>query len=275
MFDHPAERGSVAVTNVRTRAAISSEHPQTELSAFTRKTVMTALYDTATDHNGADIETINRLRKAQGLTTAVQAGVQRRGRGRPTKFTPERMQQVINLVERGKSREEIAETIGVTTGTLQVTCSKLGISLRRPRFDTGTGLLRLRRPGQGVASPDQPGSQPKRISAEAAAGSRPGPEATPRQSAESAPEESKRLALATFAIQIQYKGEQRLTELPLCQEMIRQLAMEAELRGMRIAELVSELILGVAEKDLFRLVLATRPEQRDGIRASTQSKACA
>ena len=31
------------------------------------------------------------------------------------------------------SREEIAETIGVTLGSLQVTCSKHGISLRRPR----------------------------------------------------------------------------------------------------------------------------------------------
>ena len=36
------------------------------------------------------------------------------------------------LVERGKSREEIAELIGVTVGSLQVTCSRLGISLRRP-----------------------------------------------------------------------------------------------------------------------------------------------
>ena len=53
--------------------------------------------------------------------------------GRPIKFTPERMEQIKNLVERGMSREEIAETIGVTLGSLQVTCSKHGISLRRPR----------------------------------------------------------------------------------------------------------------------------------------------
>jgi DNA-binding NarL/FixJ family response regulator len=32
--------------------------------------------------------------------------------GRPIKFTPERVQQIRNLVERGKSREEIAELIG-------------------------------------------------------------------------------------------------------------------------------------------------------------------
>ena len=63
-------------------------------------------------------------------------------RGRQTKFTPERISQIVNLVERGKSREEIAELVGVTVGTLQVTCSKFGISLRRPRFNTGTGYLR-------------------------------------------------------------------------------------------------------------------------------------
>ena len=62
-------------------------------------------------------------------------------RGRPIKFTPERIQQIGNLVERGKSREEIAELIEVTVGSLQVTCSKLGISLRRPRLDNGIRLL--------------------------------------------------------------------------------------------------------------------------------------
>jgi hypothetical protein len=51
---------------------------------------------------------------------------------RPIKFTPERMDQIRNLVERGLSREEIAETMGSTIGSLQVTCSKLGISLRKP-----------------------------------------------------------------------------------------------------------------------------------------------
>jgi hypothetical protein len=70
------------------------------------------------------------------------------------------MRQITNLVERGKSREEIAEIIGVTTGTLQVTCSKLGISLRQPRFNTGTGMLRRRRPGrENIASSAGSGSQ--------------------------------------------------------------------------------------------------------------------
>ena len=52
---------------------------------------------------------------------------------RHRKFTPERIQQIKDLVARGETREQIAAIIGVTVGTLQVTCSRLGISLRRPR----------------------------------------------------------------------------------------------------------------------------------------------
>ena len=59
--------------------------------------------------------------------------------GRLIKSTPERFEQIRNLVERGMSREQIAETIGVTVGSLQVTCSKHGISLRRPKLNNGVG----------------------------------------------------------------------------------------------------------------------------------------
>src|SRR6266568_4058981 len=64
------------------------------------------------------------------------------------KVTPERIQQIKNLVERGKSREEIAELIGVTVGSLQVTCSRFGISLRlrRPTLNNGTFSLRREEP---------------------------------------------------------------------------------------------------------------------------------
>src|SRR5262244_2668148 len=71
-----------------------------------------------------------------------ELAAQPRVRGRRIKFTPERIQQIRNLVERGKSREEIAELIGVTVGSLQVTCSRLGISLRRVVFNNGMGLQR-------------------------------------------------------------------------------------------------------------------------------------
>jgi hypothetical protein len=175
-------------------------------------------------------------------------------RGRQTKFTPERIQQIKNLVERGKSREEIAELIGVTLGSLQVTCSRLGVSLRRPTFNTGTGLLRRSEPGpNGTATHCPSGSSnsgPLQLTKEA-----------PEQNSQSAPVEQaqtptphqervKRMnevGSANFAIRMRYKGEERTTELPLTQDMIRQLAFEAELRNMRLGSLSNRAAAGRAQ----------------------------
>src|SRR5215510_7542326 len=54
--------------------------------------------------------------------------------GRASKFTPETIQKIKEMVAQGLSREEIAQRLDVTVGSLQVTCSKLGVSLRRPRM---------------------------------------------------------------------------------------------------------------------------------------------
>jgi predicted transcriptional regulator len=48
------------------------------------------------------------------MTQIAELGTRAGTRGRQIKFTPERIQQIKNLVERGTSREEIAELIGVT-----------------------------------------------------------------------------------------------------------------------------------------------------------------
>jgi len=53
---------------------------------------------------------------------------------------------------------------------------------------------------------------------------------------------------------MEYKGQERSTDLPLDEEMIGQLAVEAEIRDMRIGELVGALILAIVEGDLYQLV---------------------
>jgi hypothetical protein len=127
--------------------------------------------------------------------------------GRQIKFTPERIEEIKNLVGRGKSREEIAEIIGVTVGSLQVTCSRLGISLRRPN----DGI-------QPRPKPEPP---------------EPTPPSTPAKAAD----------VARFAIRVQYRGQERTIELPFTEDMIRQLAFEAALRGVPISDLVCDLIV--------------------------------
>jgi hypothetical protein len=58
-------------------------------------------------------------------------------RGRRVKFTPQVIEQIKGFVAQGVSREEIANRLGVTVGSLQVTCSRLGISLRRIVLSNG------------------------------------------------------------------------------------------------------------------------------------------
>ena len=196
---------------------------------------------------------------ALGVSQAI--ALRPTNRGRTTKFTPERVQQITNLVERGKRRDEIAEIIGVTVGTLQVTCSKLGVSLRPPAFNNGIGLLRRRRPRSRKAPPTLQPSSPREstkpangiqsdshgnLIKEAQAGTL---HQEARRSMASDP------ASPTFAVRIEYKGKERLSALPLDQAMIGQLALEAEFRGMRMGELVSALILTITREDLFQLVL--------------------
>jgi hypothetical protein len=194
------------------------------------------------------------------MTEVVRVYPQLPTRGRQTKFTPERLQQIRNLVERGKSREEIAELIGVTVGSLQVTCSRLGISLRRPIFDTGTGLLRRDEPrsNNGMHNPSHTGDVPSQPTKE-----QQNSQGTVAQAQGATPHQERartnEAGAANFAIKMQYRGEERTAELPLTQDMIRQLAFEAQFRDVSIGELVGELINAMMKKDLFQHVL--QPDQ--------------
>ena len=49
--------------------------------------------------------------------------------------------------------------------------------------------------------------------------------------------------MAHFAITMRYRGEERTTELPLTQDMITQLAVEAAFRGVPIGDLIGDLIV--------------------------------
>jgi hypothetical protein len=57
-----------------------------------------------------------------------------------------------------------------------------------------------------------------------------------------------------LAIRMHYKDEERSTYLPLDKVTIGQLLLEAEIRGMRINELVAALTLAIMKQDLFQLI---------------------
>ena len=144
-------------------------------------------------------------------------------RGRQTKFTPERMRQVVNLVERGKSREEIAELVGVTVGTLQVTCSTLGISLRNPGSTPERVIC-----GQAKSAPAMELPRPK-----GSAAPRQMVDCVPQSPLQPPPAEQDQIATlhpawartyeqgaVSFSLRMQYRGEERTTEILLTQDMI-------------------------------------------------------
>jgi hypothetical protein len=122
--------------------------------------------------------------------------------GRSIKFTPERFEQIRNLVERGMSREQIAETIGVTIGSLQVTCSRNGISLKRPKLNNGVAHA-------------------------------------PR-SRNDTPAQNQR---AQLALRLRYRGIDRIVELPLSEDVLGRLAIEAHFRNLSISDLTAKLII--------------------------------
>src|SRR5262245_47970099 len=186
------------------------------------------------------------------MTQIAEVGTSTPSRGRQIKFTPERIQQIRNLVERGKSRGEIAELIGVTVGSLQVTCSRLGISLRRPNFNNG--IVSLRRNDPRLNRVLAPGSD---HGGDSARNLQPGGVDQVRAPApkHEMEQEVNELGGATFAIRMQYRGEERTTELPLTQNMIGQLAFEAAFRNVSIGDFIGELIMAVVNRDLLQPLL--------------------
>jgi hypothetical protein len=48
---------------------------------------------------------------------------------RPVKFTPQVIENIKELVAQGIKHDEIAKRLGVTVRSLQVTCSRLGITV--------------------------------------------------------------------------------------------------------------------------------------------------
>jgi hypothetical protein len=170
-------------------------------------------------------------------------------RGRLIKFTPERIQQIRNLLERGKSREEIAELIGVTIDSLQVTCSRLGLSLRRPVFNTQAGLLRRGGSHFNNVPPVRDVSiRPTKEQHLSGTG-------TQAQPTTSDQERPHKMDSASLALRVQYRGSERITELPLTQDMISCLAFEAQFRGISMGKLVGELMTAMTKDDLFQQVL--------------------
>ena len=153
------------------------------------------------------------------------------GRGGRVKFTPQAVDKIKELVAQGVNREEIASLLGVTVGSLQVTCSRLGISLRRKILHSGP-TPRLRDP-TGTVIPFQGSVAYER---------------------EQKAEEVLPVRSAKISIIMQYRGKEVTTDLPLRSHAFGELALIAMLRDLSIPELVGQILAGAINKDMIKEV---------------------
>jgi hypothetical protein len=137
------------------------------------------------------------------------------------------MEKIKEFVAEGISRDEIANRLGVTVGSLQVTCSRLGISLRRIISANGSGrhTADVRLGSVGVAHVQ--GSQP---------------------AARAAP-------LTKFAITMRHRGKEQTTDILLSSPAIEVLALEAMSRDLSITALIGQVLVAVIDKDMIRKIL--------------------
>jgi hypothetical protein len=160
------------------------------------------------------------------------------GGRRATKFTPQAIEKIKDLVAQGVSREDIAKALDVTLGSLQVTCSKLGISLRRKGFQNGSARHTLDVRGRTIPAPGSVVIAHVRAKTEEAS----------QTAAHTAP-------LAKFAITMRHRGRAVASDIPLTAREIEQLALRAMSRDLGVAELMGELLAAAIKKDKIDEIL--------------------
>jgi hypothetical protein len=165
-------------------------------------------------------------------------------RGRPTKFTPERIEQIGDLVAAGKSRDEIAGLLGVTVGSLQVTCSKLRISLRRrPKLNPELNLPRHEVPYTEGPISSTTKVNSVRFTFEQVDELLRGPQQN-ETAAAPRPDDIERQQMdgANLALTMHLRGFERTVPLRLSNEVIAALAVEAQLRETSLGQLVGKIV---------------------------------
>jgi len=156
-------------------------------------------------------------------------------RGRRIKFTPQAIEKIKAFVAEGISRDEIANRLGVTVGSLQVTCSRLGISLRRIILSNGSHHTPDVR-GRTIPTPCSGGIahvQEQKV---------------PEPAARAAP-------VAEFAITMRHNGKETAADIPLPSGAIGLLALEAMSRDLDIAGLIRQVLVAAINKDMIHKIL--------------------
>jgi hypothetical protein len=158
-------------------------------------------------------------------------------RGGRVKFTPQVIEQIKESVAAGISRDEIANRVDVTVGSLQVTCSRLGISLRRITLPNGLGRHMPDIRGRTIPTPCSVGIAHVREQKEVS-----------QPTARAAPS-------ANFAITMRHRGKEQTSDIELPSRAIEVLALETMLRDLTIARLIGQILIAAINKDMIQKIL--------------------
>jgi hypothetical protein len=158
-------------------------------------------------------------------------------KGRRAKFTPQAIEKIKEFLAGGATRDEIAHALGVTVGSLQVTCSRLGISLRR----NCNGSARHARDSSGRSIPTAGWVCIAHVRERKT-------EDIPQKAAETEP-------LAKFTIVMRNRGKEVSSDVPLTLHAIGELGCIASLHGLNMAELVGQILAQALRKDLIHEML--------------------
>jgi len=156
---------------------------------------------------------------------ALPDSTTRAGR-RATKFTPANIQKIKDFVAQGISKEEIAKFLDVTVGSLQVTCSRLGISLRRHN-----DAARTRVESRAFVSNGRvyAGHLQRELDSQA------------------------RLQLV-----LQSQGKEVTTELAIAASDVGRLGLEASAQDLGLADLMSQVLTQALKKGLIQEILGKK-----------------
>ena len=134
------------------------------------------------------------------------------------KYTPANIQKIQDWVAEGISRDEIAKSLGVTVGSLQVTCSRMGIRLRNPKMRVQSRpYIPNHPPMVGHIGPQYPRFQ--------------------------------------IQIVLEHDGKRCETDVPLMGLHIARLGLEAGVQNLTMTQLLAQAVTTAIKRDLIEGIL--------------------
>jgi hypothetical protein len=168
------------------------------------------------------------------------------------KFTPENVERIKDWIAQGLGRDQIASRLGVSVGSLQATCSRLGIGLR---LSAGVqrSIEHVRRADHAVQV---------KLSIEHV---RRADHAVQVKLSIEHVRQADHAVQVRLTLLMETRDRQAAFDVPLPQDVLVQLALAASVRDLTTADLIGKIVNQAMEKDLVGEILGngSSPSSQD------------